>query len=170
MDAVIFGLSSSATKEDESHSRRSASRQMESFRAAWTRVMDLFDPNAFDEEVDLVEHLVFSLFRIVSILCVIPVWWLLGMCTAGWLWPPQIREFLFVQKGVLKSRAEVEREKTERLETVQRQMEDIRRTMASERANDREEVTRIKADIETTQKEFLADLQQVKELLTSLAS
>ena len=37
-------------------------------------------------------------FRIFSIFVVIPLWLAIGGITAGWLWPPQVREWLFVQK------------------------------------------------------------------------
>jgi hypothetical protein len=34
------------------------------------------------------------LFRIIAVVFVIPFWLALGLVTAAWLWPPQVREFL----------------------------------------------------------------------------
>lgn len=139
----------------------------EYFRSAWSQIMVLFDANLYDD-IDILESWVYNLFRIFSILFVIPLWVIAGLLTAGWLWPPQIREGLFVQKEVLASRAEIERRKLEQLKDVQVDMKNLKNEIMREITNDREDVIRMKAEIDTIQGEVLADLQQVKDLLASL--
>ena len=139
----------------------------EYFRTAWSQIMVLFDANLYDD-IDILESWVYNLFRIFSILVVIPLWFTLGLLTAGWLWPPQIRESLFVQKEVFASRAEIERKKLEQLKEVQSEMKTLKQDIMREITNDRDDVIRMKAEIDTTQGEVLADLQQVKDLLASL--
>jgi hypothetical protein len=78
----------------------------------------LFDANLY-EEIDWLEFMVYLLFRIFSIVFIIPLWLVLGLITAGWLWPPQIREFLFVQKETAASRSELERQKLAKLKGIQ---------------------------------------------------
>lgn len=139
----------------------------EYFRMAWSQIMVLFDANLYDD-IDILESWVYNLFRIISIFFIIPLWIVAGLLTAGLLWPPQIRESLFVQKEVFASRAEIERKKLEQLKEVQSEMKNLKQDIMREIANDRDDVIRMKSDIETVQGEVLADLQQIKDLLASL--
>jgi hypothetical protein len=139
----------------------------EYFRSAWSQIMILFDANLYDE-IDILESWVYNLFRIFSIAFVIPLWVLAGFLTAGLLWPPQIREMLFVQKETYASRAELERKKLEQLKDVQNDVKILKQEIMKEITNDREDAVRMKMEIETIQGEVLSDLQQVKDLLASL--
>jgi hypothetical protein len=139
----------------------------EYFREAWQQVMVLFDSNLYDD-IDWIETWVYNIFRIFSIFCVIPLWMALGFCTAGWLWPPQVREYLFVQKETAISRAELERQKLGQLKSIQADLKDLKVDIMREMAHDRDEMIRLKAEVETVQGEVFADLLQVKELMDSL--
>lgn len=137
------------------------------FREAWHQVMLLFDANLYDE-IDWIEAIVYNLFRILCLLVIIPLWLATGLITAGWLWPPQVREYLFVQKETAVSRAELERRKIEQLQVIQEDLNTLKQDMKHEMTCDREEVMRMRTEVETIQSELLADLQQVKELMGSL--
>ena len=141
----------------------------EFFREAWHQVMLLFDANLYDE-IDWIETWVYNIFRVLSIFVIIPLWVALGACTAGWLWPPQIREWLFVQKETAISRAELERQKLGQLKSIQTDLKLLKQELMREMASDRDEMIRMKAEVETVQGEVFADLQQVKELMDSLLS
>ena len=133
----------------------------------WAQVKQLFAETLY-EDMDLLESWVYNIFRIFSILIIIPGWFLLGLCTVGLLWPPQIRESLFVQKETAISRSEIERKKLEQLIAIQNDVKVLKQEITREMQNDRDEVMRMRAEVETVQTEVLVDLQQVKELLTSL--
>src|SRR6056300_1764272 len=80
------------------------------FRAGWQSLMNLFDRNlyeTYDVQPSSIEFWCYVLVRFGAFIFVIPLWLLLGMCTAGWLWPPQVREFLFQQKKAAISRADM---------------------------------------------------------------
>jgi len=141
----------------------------EFFREAWHQVMLLFDANLYDD-IDWIETWVYNIFRIFSIFVVIPLWIALGAITAGWLWPPQVREWLFVQKETAISRAELERQKLGQLKSIQTNLKSLKQEIMREMANDRDEMIRMKAEVETVQGEVFADLLQVKELMDSLLS
>lgn len=141
----------------------------EFFREAWHQVMLLFDANLYDD-IDWIETWVYNIFRIFSIFIIIPLWIALGACTAGWLWPPQVREWLFVQKETAISRAELERQKLGQLKSIQTDLKLLKQEIMREMASDRDEMIRMKAEVETVQGEVYADLQQVKELMDSLLS
>jgi glycine cleavage system protein P-like pyridoxal-binding family len=99
---------------------------------------------------------------------IIPFWLIIGFCSVGILWPPQVREWLFVQKETAVSRAEIERRKLEQLREIQTDMKNLKNEIRKEMSNDREEMFRLKAEVEAVQGEVLSDLQQVKELMTTL--
>jgi hypothetical protein len=137
------------------------------FREAWKSVMFLFDANLY-EEIDWLEFFVYMLFRIFAVVFVIPLWLALGLVTAGWLWPPQVREFLFVQKEAAVSRSELERRKLGKLKSIHTDLKNLKSTLMREMSNDRDEMVRMKAEIEAVQNEVIADLHQVKDLMSSL--
>jgi seryl-tRNA synthetase len=86
----------------------------------------------------------------------------------GILWPPQVREWLFVQKDTVASRKEIERRKLKQLEEIQHETKGLKNEIRMEMQNDREEIFRTKAAIDAVQEEILADLQQVNALVTTL--
>lgn len=45
---------------------------------------------------DFNEHTMLVTRRVVFVL-VIPIWFVLGLCTCGWFWPEQVREYLFCE-------------------------------------------------------------------------
>jgi len=138
------------------------------FREGWQQVMTLFfDENLFDD-VDLLETTVFNILRVICIIFVIPLWLALGFITAGWLWPPQVREYLFVQRETVTSRSELERKKLEKLKAIQTELRAMKQDLLREMADDREEMVRMKTEVDTIQSEVLAELMQVRELMTSL--
>lgn len=137
------------------------------FREAWHQVMLLFDANLY-EDIDWIEVWVYNVFRIFSIFVVVPLWLIVGVVSAGWLWPPQIREWLFVQKETETSRAELERAKLLQLKSIQTDLKGLKQEFLREMANGRDEMIRMKAEVETVQGDVFADLQQIKELMGTL--
>jgi len=137
------------------------------FREAWHQVWLLFDANLYDE-IDWIEALVYNFFRVICIFLIIPLWLTAGLLTAGWLWPPQVRVYLFVQKGTTISRAERERKKLEQLKRIQDDLKHLRQEIKNEMESDRDEMSRMRTEVETIQSEVLGDLQQVRELMSSL--
>jgi hypothetical protein len=137
------------------------------FRDAWHQVLLLFDANLYDE-VDWIEAVVYNVFRVVCVFLVIPLWILAGALTAGWLWPPQVREYLFVQKEAVVSRAELERHKLQQLQEIQEGLRKLKVDMKHEMEGDRDEMLRMRTEVETIQSEVLGDLQQVRELMSTL--
>lgn len=140
------------------------------FREGWKNVINLFSQDLYEEIDDQrkLEFLVYILYQGFAFFLVIPVWLALGVLTAGILWPPQVREFLFVQKETAVSRAEIERQKLEQLKEIQGDIKTLKTEIRKEMASDRDEMVRMKSEVEAIQGEVLSDLQQVKELMTTL--
>ena len=159
-------LSSKDNPDDEDHT---ASTKY--FREGWKQLMLLFDSNLYDD-IDLtpgnIEFWCYLCFQILAVIFFIPVWLIAGVVTAGWLWPPQVREYLFVQKETAISRAELEHKKLEQLKLISAELKNFKADLGREMQSDRDDMVRLKLEVEAVQSEVLSDLMQVKELMQTL--
>lgn len=141
------------------------------FRSGWKSIMNLFDPNMYDSydvNPSSVEFWCFVLVRFASVVFVIPIWLIVGFLTAGWLWPPQVREYLFQQKKAAISRADMAEQVTAQINELQVEIQDLRTEIRNEMKSDRKEFALVKAEVEAVQAEVMADLLQVKEFMIHL--
>ena len=141
------------------------------FRGAWRSIMNLFDPNlyeTYDVSPSSFEFWCYVLVRFAAIVFVIPVWLIVGLCTAGWLWPPQVREYILKQKKVAISRADMAEQVTAQITDLKNEIKKLRAEMKSEMKNDRKEFAMVKSEVEAVQAEVMADLLQVKEIMVTL--
>jgi hypothetical protein len=141
------------------------------FRNAWKGLMNLFDPNlyeSYDVSPSSFEFWCYILVRFAAIVFVIPVWLLIGLASAGWLWPPQVREALLRQKKVAISRADMAEQVTAQMTELQDEIWKLRAEIRGEMKNDRKEFLKVKAEVEAVQAEVMADLLQVKEIMVTL--
>ena len=140
-------------------------------RNVWGDITGLFAESQYYEEDQRSweESVVYFLYQMVSILIVIPVWILLGLVTAGVLWPPQVREYIFIQsEESAVSQASRERKKLEQLKEIQDDISRLKAEIQREIATDRNDLTRMKAEVDAVQLEVISDLRQIKELMTTL--
>ncbi len=141
------------------------------FRAGWQSLMNLFDRNlyeTYDVQPSSIEFWCHVLIRFGAFFFVIPLWLLIGLCTAGWLWPPQVREWLFQQKKAAISRADMAQEVTNQINQLKTEIMKLRIEMKGEMKSDRKEFAALKTEVEAIQAEVMADLLQVKEIMVTL--
>ncbi|KAL7544863.1 hypothetical protein ACHAWF_008231 [Thalassiosira exigua] len=141
------------------------------FRNGWKSIMNLFDPNlyeTYDVNPSSFEFWCYVLVRFAAVVFVIPLWLIIGLCTAGWLWPPQVREYLLKQKKVAISRADMAEQVTAQINDLKTEINKLRSEMKGEMKNDRKEFAQVKAEVEAVQAEVMADLLQVKEIMVTL--
>lgn len=141
------------------------------FREGWKQLMLLFDSNLYDD-IDLtpgnIEFWCYLCFQILAVVFFIPLWLFAGFLTAGWLWPPQVREYLLVQNETAISRAELEHKKLEQLKKISTELKLFKSDLGREMQSDRDDMVRLKLEVEAVQSEVLSDLMQVKELMQTL--
>jgi hypothetical protein len=95
MDAVANGPWKSRLKEfvglGGSDSSRITSRSRTVFgKDLWKQIMDLFEDDV-DEGILSFDFFAYVFLRVIAVLFIIPLWISLGIFTAGWFWPPQVR-------------------------------------------------------------------------------
>jgi len=140
-------------------------------RNGWASIMNLFNPDlyeTYDVNPSSFEFWCYVLVRFVAVVIVIPVWLGVGLFTAGWLWPPQVREFLLKQKKVAASRADLSEQVAEQIDGLKVEINKLHSDLKVEMKTDRKEVVEVKAEVEAVQAEVMADLLQVKEIMVTL--
>ena len=173
-------IAPSDTQDDRSSASNSSSRAdidgpridrfEEWFRDKWNSIVSIFEHDVYGdggEDIRPIDFWYDVLNKTMAVL-VIPPWLILGFVTVGILWPPQVREWLFVQKDTAASRAEIERMKLEQLREIQSDTKRLKDDLRMEMQQDRAELFRTKAEVDAVQEEVLADLQQVNALVTTL--
>ena len=142
------------------------------FREAWSNLWENVFDSSLDEKEDLdstrCDSWVKLMLQAVVLVFIIPLWLLLGLLTLGVLWPPQVREYLLVEKKTVEGRAEFERRKLEQLKEIQNDINSLKGEINKQMATDRDDMVRMKAEVEAVQTEVLSDLQQIKELMSTL--
>jgi len=141
------------------------------FYHGWKSIVQLFDQNLYDDialSPQNIEFWCYFFFQGAAVLFVIPLWIIAGLVTAGILWPPQIREYLFVQKETTISRSDLEKQKLGQLKAIQTGIKTLKADLRREMSSDRDEMMRLKNEVDAIQSEVMSDLQQVRELMTTL--
>lgn len=135
----------------------------------WKRLMDLFQDD-IEENYMSTEFFAYLLLRIVTAVFVIPAWIIAGLLTAGYLWPPQVREAIFtssVSKHSSDSAEEDELRKTQ-VALLQKEVADMREDLEQELAVDRTQVVQMKSQIDHRRTEIDNEMKNIKRIVTML--
>jgi hypothetical protein len=152
------------------HSDGSKSIQSENIfgKEAWKQIMDLFE-DGVEEGAASLDFVIYTLLRIIAV-CTVALWLVLGVVTAGWLWPPQVREGIFTST-VFKHSSDVEMENELRRTQVKQLQEEVRLLndeLLQELAVDRNQVVQLKSHITERKTEIANEMRQIKRIVTML--
>ena len=134
----------------------------------WKRLMDLFDDDVYDN-VTSSEFWSVTLGRCVASI-IIPFWFLLGLITAGWLWPPQIRQAIFntaVSKYSSVSEKEDELRKTQ-VALLQKGVGELVEGMEEELNVVRTQLVQMRSQIGDLKAETASEMKQIKRIVAML--
>lgn len=135
----------------------------------WKRLIDLFDENEEDYTwLELWMNVMPQ--RMVAAICIIPLWLVLGFFTAGWLWPPQVREFIFtstVSRHSSDSEKEDELRKTQ-VVLLQKEVKQLSEVFAEELVIERTQVVQMKSQVDQKIIEIESELKSILRLMQML--
>jgi hypothetical protein len=135
----------------------------------WKRLIDLFDES--EEDYTWLEFWMNVMpQRVVVALCIIPLWLVLGFFTAGWLWPPQVREFIFtstVSRHSSDSEKEDELRKTQ-VVLLQKEVKQLSEVFAEELVIERTQIVQMKSQVDTKIIEIESELKSILRLMQLL--
>lgn len=137
-------------------------------RILWQKLIECFDPEVDSGGMGMVLYLP---LRIFISMFLIPFWLLLGILSAGWLWPPQVREGLFVQKVSTADDSDEGNEMAKQLEEVEHLKKDVQSAqehLVGELINNRKDVAALKDQVVDIKRELKEELKNIKGVMTSL--
>jgi len=136
-------------------------------RICWKKLIECFDP-----EVNMLMNsmMLIAPLRLFVAMFLIPFWLLLGIMSAGWLWPPQVREGLFVQAvSVPDEYAGKEMEKRiEEVTLLKKDLKIVQVQLVDQFVNDRKDVSALRNQVKDIKKELKKEMKNIKMVMTSL--
>jgi hypothetical protein len=134
------------------------------FRENWDHLVTFLSEKNSDD-ISLLEYYLFIFLRIIIVLLVIPLWFALGLFTAGSFWPPQIREWLFAgREGGRKDNA-IENTIILEIKHAKGQIKDMSAELLGEAKRSKNEQQELCKKLEHIQNQFVNDVFEIK-LLT----
>jgi hypothetical protein len=136
-------------------------------RILWKKLIECFDPDVEDG----MGMVLYVPLRICVSMFLIPFWLLMGILSAGWLWPPQIREGLFVQKvSVEDTHGELNeiQKRVEEVEKLMNNLNTLKEGFVHETYTDRKDMIRLKNQVRSIKKELKNEMKKIKGVMTSL--
>jgi hypothetical protein len=135
-------------------------------RILWKKLIECFDPD-MDDGMGMV---LYAPLRIFVSMFLIPFWLLLGILSAGWLWPPQIREGLFVQKVSVEDTDEVHdiQKHIEQVDKLMINLNTLKEGFVHETEVDRKDMIRLRNQVRSIKTELKNEMKNIKGVMTSL--
>jgi hypothetical protein len=102
---------------------------------------------------------------------IIPFWLLLGILSAGWFWPPQVREGLFVQKVIMSNQSGETNELERRIEEVvslKKELVAVQEHLIGQSVEDRKDMTALVDQVIDIKRELKDEMKNIKTVMTSL--
>lgn len=107
------------------------------------------------------------LLRIAVWFFIVPFWLILGLFTAGWFWPPQLREGLFKQTIYIKE-VSPDDERFESLKLAAKDLTGAKNEIVQQFVIDRKGMKRVRERTRTARREIKDELRNMKGVMTSL--
>lgn len=134
---------------------------------AWKQLLSFYE----DQELNWrsFDFFAYLTIRILCAVVLIPCWLLIGLVTAGALWPQQIREYLLLQKTAIDElQAEDDFHGFYELADLKENLMTFKKGAKSQMQSNREAVVSFCEEADEFQRLALADLAQVREVMQSM--
>jgi ankyrin repeat protein len=141
----------------------------------WNRFLAMFEDEV--EGLGLVSWDSWRLFfsRLLIAFFILPAWILLGLVTAGTLWPPEVREFVFVDTIATRlgsndgnDNESAEQQRSLEIETIQEEISEMKDELAQQAASDRIDVVNVKKNLTKMKATILEEVKFLKESMARL--
>lgn len=156
-------------KEEEARLMKNQDKVAFSYeRYLWMKLIECFDPDIDSGGMGMILYVP---LRVFISMFLIPFWLLLGILSAGWFWPPQVREGLFVQKVSIPEDSGESNELEKRIEEVtdlQKELKSVQENLVGQFLQDRKEVTALKDQVKGIKMELKEEMKNIKAVMTSL--
>jgi hypothetical protein len=136
-------------------------------KALWNDIVELFEHEMLVEDgIFSLDFVLCTILRMVALILV-PLWILTGALSAGLLWPPQIRERLFVS-AIINHNSKSEQEETLRktqIENLRGEVAQLKNDLVMESSQHRTQIVQMKSAVAERKLETLNTLTIIKKNL-----
>jgi ankyrin repeat protein len=135
----------------------------------WNNLLDIFEEEV--EKLGWWSSAAWKQFfnRIFVAFIILPTWIFLGLVSAGLAWPPEIREYVFVEtiaSRLLRSGDDgLEEQRASEVVCIMQEVEDLSDELALQLSTDRVTVAQIHANLYELRLEVLSEIKRMKETL-----
>jgi len=137
-------------------------------RIGWKKLIECFDPEVDSNGMGMILYVP---LRVFISMFLIPFWLLLGILSAGWLWPPQVREGLFVQKVSIpedSGDAEMMEKRIAEVSDLKKDLKSAQEHLIGQFLEDRKDVSALKDQVKDIKRELKEEMKNIKGVMTSL--
>ena len=138
-------------------------------RICWKKLIECFDPEMGNSNG--MGMILIAPLRVFVAMFLIPFWLLLGILSAGWLWPPQVREGLFVQAVSVPEELGEGKEMEKRIEEVtllKKGLKTVKGQLTGQFTEDRKDIAALKDQVKGIKRELKEEMKNIKVVMTSL--
>jgi len=154
-----------STIHDHDETRNSTYSEL--LRAGWKKLLDIFEEEVYG--VFQIEFWLLLVLRMMTIIIIV-FWIIIGLATAGWLWPPQVREWMFVQKIASISRADVENIISQQVVDLKSKVTSVKEDLLQVIQADENDISDIQTESNKIRETVLEDMKLIKEIMAALAN
>jgi len=167
----LFLIGDSGDEDNNANqSERSYHNNVEhdSFRELWKKLMDLYEDDIDDDGWLSFDFFCISLLRAVTAL-IIPLWIIIGAISCGWLWPPQVREYLLKQRITKGSSDLTEAEqRSKRVKELREGVTEIHDEILIEIKTNRTDMVAMTRQVTDMRSEMTEEMKQINQIMTGL--
>ena len=136
----------------------------ETGKATWASLVNYVKKvPEIDEIVKLIYAFLFKIFAMAALL----IWIIGGICSAGFLWPPQIREY-FLNYKIKSGSTDFIEEVSLQVSKLRKEVHQMKDVSKKQMKNDRKEIIAMKEEAKSLQKDVIADMVQIREIMNML--
>mmetsp|Transcript_25844 Transcript_25844/g.38708 ORF Transcript_25844/g.38708 Transcript_25844/m.38708 type:complete len:849 (+) Transcript_25844:34-2580(+) len=161
-----YSRASNDYDQDGSGGSRISNR--EPFRRLWGNMIACLWHESISDDNVFLEICLYSILRVAIVTFFIPVWICLGIVSAGWLFPPQVREWIFVMNENRYSARTKTINVDDEICTLKKEVKESRAMMAAELFAAREDCLSLRQEMTDVQSSIKMEIAAVKDMTDAL--
>ena len=144
--------------------------ERDSSQEAWKKLMSLFEDDIQEYSILSMDFWCYVFLRMLTACVIIPFWIVLGIGSAGWLWPPQVRAAFLVQRISRRNPGDVKEaeQRTKDINELRKDVKLLQNEIVMEMTDDREEVVSMKSQLSEMKGDVCDEMKSIKQVMTML--
>lgn len=159
---------SRATNDYEHEAGVSRTNNREPFRRLWANMIAFLRNETLSDDTAFAEFCLYSFLRMAIVTLVMPIWICLGIISAGWLFAPQVREWIFVMNENRYSARTKTIDVDDEIYALKKEVKESRAVMTAELLTAREDCLTLREEMADVQSSIKMEIAAVKDMTDAL--